>query len=120
MKKLSILLLLILIFTLSACQSEATENTNSTEPIQTENETNELLSLTLTELSAFDGKEGRRAYIAVNGNIYDVTDSSLWRSGNHNGFSAGQDLTDEIMNQSPHGLSTLSGVPLIGMLVDSE
>ncbi|NLG57268.1 MAG: cytochrome B5, partial [Clostridiales bacterium] len=29
--------------------------------------------MTLEELKAFDGKEGRRAYIAVDGIIYDVT-----------------------------------------------
>ncbi len=79
----------------------------------------ELLEFTLTELLEFDGRNGKRAYIAVNGFVYDVTDSSFWRNGGHNGFQAGRDLTDAIVNQSPHGLSTLSGIPLIGIIVES-
>lgn len=78
----------------------------------------ELIYLTLEELAEFDGQEGRDAYIAVDGNIYDVTNSNKWQNGNHNGYQAGQDLTDPILNVSPHGLSTLDGIPLIGELVE--
>jgi len=31
---------------------------------------------TLEELGKFDGKEGRQAYVAYKGEVYDVTDSS--------------------------------------------
>lgn len=34
----------------------------------------EPIELTRTQLLEFDGKEGRRAYVAVGGIIYDVTD----------------------------------------------
>lgn len=76
------------------------------------------LELTLEELAAYDGKDGNPAYIAVDGVIYDVTDVSFWRGGEHNGFSAGQDLTDAIKNQSPHGVARLRGVPVVGELVE--
>jgi len=66
------------------------------------------LELTLEELAAYDGKDGNPAYIAV----------SFWRGGEHNGFSAGQDLTDAIKNQSPHGVARLRGVPVVGELVE--
>lgn len=85
---------------------------------ETEDPGNGLLELTLEQLAQFDGQNGNKAYIAVNGVIYDVTDSSLWPNGSHNGYQAGQDLTTFIMS-SPHGLSTLSRIPIVGTLVEA-
>ncbi len=76
------------------------------------------LELTLAELAAYDGKNGNPAYIAVDGVIYDVSGSSRWRSGEHNGYSAGQDLTDVIKSISPHGISVLSRMPVVGKIVE--
>lgn len=76
------------------------------------------LVLTLEELATYDGKNGNSAYIAVDGVIYDVTAVPQWKNGEHNGFSAGQDLTDEIKNTSPHGVSKLNGVPVVGKLAE--
>ncbi len=78
----------------------------------------DLLELTLEELKQYDGKNGNRAYVAVDGVIYDVTDLAKWKNGEHNGYSAGQDLTDIIKNKSPHGVKKLEGVPVVGTLVD--
>ena len=75
------------------------------------------LELTLEELSAYNGKDGQPAYIAVDGVIYDVTNAPRWSNGEHNGFSAGQDLTEEIKTRSPHGTSKLSSVPAVGKLI---
>jgi len=82
------------------------------EPVPEE----ELIELTLEELAEFDGQDGRPAYIAVDGAIYDVTDSTRWRNGQHNGYNAGNDLTEEIKTISPHGVSKLKTVPMIGRL----
>jgi predicted heme/steroid binding protein len=77
----------------------------------------EMIELTLEELAFFDGQDGRKAYIAVDGFIYDVTNDPNWRDGNHQGrFQAGQDLSQEILS-SPHGKSFLSRVPKIGTLI---
>ena len=70
-----------------------------------------LLQLTLEELKMYDGQNGNPAYIAVDGVIYDVTNVSPWSGGKHNGFTAGQDLTDAIKNVSPHGLAKLRAFP---------
>jgi len=75
-----------------------------------------LLELTLEELAEYNGKDGKPAYVAVDGVIYDMTNSARWRNGEHNGFSAGQDLTDAIKNQSPHGVANLSRVPVVGKI----
>lgn len=72
---------------------------------------------TLEELKQYDGKEGRPAYVAYKGKVYDVTDDYLWGDGNHQGeHAAGKDLT-EAMAQAPHGEETLERVKLIGTLV---
>lgn len=72
--------------------------------------------LTLEELMAFDGRDGRPAYVAVDGIIYDMTASRAWKGGAHNGFQAGADLTKEIKERSPHGVGKLANVVEIGRL----
>lgn len=74
------------------------------------------LLLTLAELSVFDGKEGRPAYVAVDGVIYDMTNSIPWKNGEHNGYQAGNDLTREIKEISPHGVKNLERVTEVGRL----
>ena len=74
------------------------------------------LELTLEELKAFNGKNGARAYVAVDGIIYDMTDALPWKNGDHNGFEAGNDLTEAIKTVSPHGVSKLVNVKPIGIL----
>lgn len=81
-------------------------------------EPQDMIELTLEELSEYDGQDGSKAYVAVDGEIYDVTDSALWKMGMHNGFQAGQDLTDAIKNESPHGVGNLQRVPKIGIIVE--
>jgi predicted heme/steroid binding protein len=72
--------------------------------------------MTLAELSNYDGQNGRRAYIAVNGTIYDVTDSSRWENGLHPpDHQAGQDLTEEL-TKAPHVRAVVERFPVIGRL----
>lgn len=93
---------------LAACSSKTPETPTVTG-----------LELTIEELAEFDGKDGARAYIAVDGVVYDVTDVREWAGGSHWGkFTAGLDLTTEIKTLSPHGVSKLSGVPVVGKIVD--
>ena len=74
------------------------------------------LVLTEAELAKFNGKNGQPAYVAVDGIVYDVTNSSAWKNGDHNGYEAGKDLTKEIKTVSPHGISKLDNVIEIGKL----
>jgi predicted heme/steroid binding protein len=38
---------------------------------------------TMSQLLRYDGRDGRSAYVAVNGIVYDVTTSFLWQRGKH-------------------------------------
>ena len=72
---------------------------------------------TLEELKEYDGKDGRPAYVAYKGKVYDVTDDFLWVDGDHQGeHAAGKDLTEQ-MGQAPHGEDALERVKVIGTLV---
>lgn len=78
----------------------------------------ETLQLTLEELTAYNGEGGMPAYVAVDGVIYDVTGAHDWRNGAHNGVFAGNDLTEEINKMSPHGLSVLDELTVVGELIN--
>jgi len=67
-------------------------------------------------LPTFDGREGRKALVAVAGKLYDVTASRLWREGSHaRKHQAGQDLTAALQG-APHGPEMLERVPSAGTL----
>ncbi|MFZ9139149.1 MAG: cytochrome b5 domain-containing protein [Bacilli bacterium] len=78
------------------------------------------LQLTLEELAFYDGLMGRPAYIAYQGDIYDVTNAAAWSNGSHEGMHlAGQDCTD-ILSTAPHGTSVLKQLVVIGEIVNSS
>lgn len=122
MKKLLLILSLMMVLSVMVACSDDNPASNSDldnlENVTTNETDQDTLELTLEELKAFDGQDGRPAYVAVDGVIYDMSNSNLWKNGQHNGFQAGQDLTDVIKNQSPHGVKNLERVPKIGVLVD--
>jgi predicted heme/steroid binding protein len=75
--------------------------------------------MTRQELAFFDGKEGRRAYVAVNAKIYDFTDSPLWRQGLHaKQHQAGTDLTEELL-KAPHVRAVVERFPVVAMLEEA-
>jgi len=91
--------------------------TPTATPVVTPSAANGTLELTLEQLKQYNGKNGNPAYIAVDGVIYDVTNNHHWTTGMHEGYSAGADLTDAIMAKSPHGISVLGDVPVVGKLI---
>ena len=146
MKKSKLILILaismVFVFILSACkadtgeealptaaptQTPASSEQPSEEPMESEEpetseepeaseEPAEERVFTLEELNQYNGENGQPAYVAVDGVVYDFTDSSAWKNGKHNGFTAGQDLTEEIKTISPHGTIKLEGMPIVGKL----
>jgi len=77
---------------------------------------------TAGQLAEFDGADGRPAYVAVDGVVYDVSASARWSEGIHFscnlGASAGRDLSD-VISQAPANMrSLLSKMPMVGTLVE--
>jgi len=72
--------------------------------------------MTLAELAQNNGQNGRPAYVAVNGTIYDVTESPRWQNGQHPpDHQAGQDLTEELAS-APHVRAVVERFPVVGTL----
>ncbi len=102
----------------TATTADTSDSASTTSNSTTGSAADGTLELTLEELKQYDGQNGNPAYIAVDGIIYDVTNVREWKNAQHNGYTAGNDLTDAIKNVSPHGVSKLNGVPVVGILVD--
>jgi predicted heme/steroid binding protein len=72
--------------------------------------------MTKEELAGYDGREGRKAYVAVNGKIFDVTASPYWQRGNHrDAHQAGTDLSADLL-KAPHVRSVIERFPVVAAL----
>jgi len=110
------LILFIIILAVGGCGGPGTQST-TTSPSNLA-ETTPLQSFTLAELSTFDGQDGRKAYIAVDGIVYDVTLLAEWGNKMHAGkFSAGKDYTEELKD-APHGIDKLLKAVQIGVIAE--
>jgi predicted heme/steroid binding protein len=75
---------------------------------------------TSKQLRYYNGEYGAPAYIAVNGVVYDVTQSNLWKFGRHQVIHvAGKDLTIEL-KEAPHGEKIIRTFPVVGYLLEDE
>lgn len=84
-----------------------------------------LQEFTPGELAKYDGSDGKPAYVAVNGIIYDVTDAETWSKGIHYPWSsfkrlAGHDITKELKKAPPSHQKKgfLNNFPVVGQLKD--
>lgn len=77
----------------------------------------ETRKITMAELAQNNGQDGKPAYVAFKGKVYDVSDSAFWLYGDHMGtHQAGKDLTQEL-ELAPHREETLQRMKLVGVLV---
>jgi len=76
----------------------------------TDNSSQKIFSV--KELSSFDGKGGRPAYVAVNGVVYDL--SSVFKDGSHAGYEAGMDQSEAFHAQ--HYSEILKQFKMVGAL----
>lgn len=70
---------------------------------------------TLEELAKYNGSGGEKAYIAVDGIVYDISNVSVWGGGTHFGYTAGKDLTGEF--NACHKKDILDNIPKVGTLI---
>ena len=101
---LAILLGVIFVISVTAAiVSPAAEMHNVTK-------TPKIKEFTLEELAKYNGKNMKAAYVAYQGIVYDVSNSYLWKNGEHKG-----PLTEEI-SKAAHGPGALTGFPVVGTL----
>jgi predicted heme/steroid binding protein len=77
--------------------------------------TDNLPSYTKSQLALRNGQDKPEIWVALEGVIYDVTKSRLWREGKHYEHWAGQDLTDELKD-APHNEKVFDKFKVIGRL----
>jgi predicted heme/steroid binding protein len=71
---------------------------------------------TAEELATFDGRDGRPAYVAYEGVVYDLSASPMWADGDHEGMhAAGGDMTAD-QDDAPHDVH-VTDFPQVGRLV---
>ena len=96
------------------CSGEAPQTAAGTADAAPSAGEDGMLSLTLEELSQYNGQDGMPAYVAIDGVIYDMSAIAPWAGGKHNGHIAGNDLTEDLKTRSPHGVRVLKLLPVVG------
>ncbi len=72
-----------------------------------------------SQLALRNGQDRDEIWVAYRGIIYDVTESRMWRNGQHYEHWAGQDLTQELDQDAPHMDEVFARFEIVGELVDS-
>jgi predicted heme/steroid binding protein len=92
-------------------QEKDNEDISEVEEIDTE-------EITIKELEKYNGKNGNPTYVAYQGKVYDLSQSSLWSNGEHMSMhQAGKDVTEEV-ELAHHGeVLKREKVKLVGKLV---
>lgn len=75
----------------------------------------DLPEFTKFQLALRNGQDKPDIWVAYQGLIYDVTESRLWKRGQHYEHWAGQDLTSELKD-APHTQSVFEKFKVIGVL----
>ena len=115
-KALIIIILLLGLFLAIGCVGNKLGTPNETgTPADRQNvtDTTGMKEYTQEELAQYNGRNGSKVYVAYQGKVYDVSSSSHWKNGLHNGHNAGQDLTNEI-SMAPHSPEKLKAFPIVG------
>jgi predicted heme/steroid binding protein len=75
-------------------------------------------TLTREQLAQFNGKNGKPAYVAVRGIVYDVTNNAAWSAASHFGLTAGKDLTQEFASCHAAEQWILNTLTPVGRLIE--
>lgn len=83
-------------------------------------ESKDIEEFTIEELEEYDGENGKPAYIAIDGIVYDVTSVEQLKEEPHLELEFGSDLT--MIFKKCHGDNSgiLIGIPIIGTVVASK
>ncbi len=70
---------------------------------------------TTSQLALRNGQDKPEIWVAYKKDIYDVTNSKMWRNGKHYEHWAGQDLTAEMLD-APHNANAFDKFEIVGKL----
>lgn len=93
------------------------EQLNNPQPNESGATNQQLREFTVIELSRFNGVGGNPAYVAVNGNVYDVSGNIHWADGLHFGLTAGQNHSEDFSICHSGMQQILELLPIVGKLV---
>jgi predicted heme/steroid binding protein len=75
-----------------------------------------LKEYTKSQLALRNGQDKPEIWVAYLGDIYDVSQSKLWKNGKHYEHWAGQDLTQELAD-APHAEKVFEKFTIVGKLI---
>jgi Predicted heme/steroid binding protein len=75
--------------------------------------------ISVQELAQNDGSEGKPAFVAVNNEVYDMTNVLQWAGGTHFGLFAGQNLSQEFLTCHSGMEDILTGLQKVGVLQEN-
>lgn len=75
----------------------------------------DLPEYTRSQLALRNGQDKPQIWVALDGVIYDLTESRLWRDGKHYEHWAGQDLTAELQD-APHSAGVFARFKKVGKI----
>lgn len=76
--------------------------------------------LTNEELAFFNGENGNKAYVSIDGIIYDVTSRELFKKNNYKYLKSGCDITKDLYSLRDEIESILEKSPKVGLLAEPE
>lgn len=77
---------------------------------------NRAMEFTKSELAKYDGKDGRMAYVAVDGTVYDVTGIIGFEDGNHFDVKPGTDATQGFYRCHEGEKKILNNLRVVGVM----
>ena len=78
------------------------------------------MNIDKNELASNNGKDSKPSYIAVNGKVYNVSESRLWKNGIHmNRHEAGKDLSNDL-SIAPHGTEVFNKFTQVATMKKSD
>ncbi len=79
------------------------------------NQTSKMKKITRSQLALRNGQDKPEIWVALEGIVYDVGNSRLWKNGKHYEHWAGQDLTEELKD-APHTATVFEKFEKVGIL----
>jgi predicted heme/steroid binding protein len=91
---------------------QSSQSSSGSSSVSTPSATPTAKTFTLAQLAQYNGLNGQPAYVAVDGDVYDLT--SIFQQGKHFSHYAGTELTNAFY--SYHAKRSLAKYPIVGTL----